>query len=84
MAENPSAFPLNAANLGGPGAYAPDPGMTLRDWFAGQCLSGIMSQATGMGQVPEADRKVIWEQCSGLVYELADAMLAARATQGDA
>lgn len=38
MAENPYAFPVNSANLGGPGAYSPDPGMTLRDWFAGQAL----------------------------------------------
>lgn len=41
MSNNPSAFPVNSANLGGPGAYEADPGMSLRDWFAGQALAGL-------------------------------------------
>jgi len=34
MSDNRSAFPVNAANLGGPGSYEADPGMSLRDYFA--------------------------------------------------
>ena len=51
-------------------------GMSLRDWFAGQALIGIMRGKTGMYENrfnPNDDAK--W------CYELADAMLAARAKQ---
>lgn len=38
--ENPPAFPVsNEANVNG------QPGMSLRDWFAGQALVAIVSQA---------------------------------------
>ena len=40
-------------------------GMTLRDWFAGQALSGLVAQS---------DKKVVAQ----LAYKIADAMLAAR------
>jgi len=63
----PSAFPVNAANQGGPGAYEPDPGMTLRDWFAGQALSW-----PDMGGLSP-------HEAAEYVYEYADAMLAERA-----
>lgn len=68
--ENPSAFPVNAANLGGPGSYAPDPGMTLRDYFAGQAIaaSNFMEMA-GWSHLELAQ----------YAYSLADAMLVARA-----
>ncbi len=45
------------------------PGMTLRDWFAGQALSGLASSGE-------------WDShadIAGLAYGLADAMLAERA-----
>lgn len=72
--ENPSAFPVNTTNEPNPGAYEADPGMTLRDWFAGQALVGLLSSGK-------------WDNCgdgfeayiadrSGLI---ADAMLAERA-----
>lgn len=44
-------------------------GMSLRDWFAGQVLAGVMSR-DGLTNVPEMI-------CAD-VYILADAMLAAR------
>lgn len=47
------------------------PGMTLRDWFAGQALAGWMSSFT-----PDCGVKA--KNCAELAYELADAMLAAR------
>lgn len=72
---NPNAFPL--ANGGPMGANAT--GMTLRDWFAGQCLPGVMSQAENMGSLTEETRHEAWAAVAGFVYEMADAMLAARA-----
>lgn len=45
------------------------PGMTLRDWFAGQALNGFLS---GRGVMPD---KIITAQ---FAYRFADAMLAER------
>jgi hypothetical protein len=64
---NPSAFPLPGWNEDGPGGYPPDPGMTLRDWFAGQALAGMAAQ--------ELDGSAQY------AYFLADLMLEARAKQ---
>ena len=36
-----SAFPVPNSDLAG--SYPPDPGMTLRDWFAGMAMQGILS-----------------------------------------
>ena len=38
-----SAFPVNTSNNGGAGAFPPDPGMTLRDFFAAHALSGMLA-----------------------------------------
>ena len=46
-------------------------GMSLRDWFAGQALVGILSNESLSGQTYEADA---WN-----AYRAADAMLAERA-----
>ena len=43
-------------------------GMTLRDWFAGQALSGMLDRAYG----------IKCEIIAARSYEMADAMLAAR------
>lgn len=63
--------PLQAFPSGDPW-HGGEPGMTLRDWFAGQALAGAMSAhgSYGIGNGPGevADR----------AYQLADAMLAAR------
>ena len=45
-------------------------GMTLRDWFAGQALAGILSNPNIENAYFTVD--------AGLAYEAADAMLAAR------
>lgn len=50
-----------------------DEGMTLRDWFAGQALPGIIAQPNLDGWEPHI--------IAGWAYEIADAMIAAR---GDA
>lgn len=66
------AFPVpaGAAGLNGDWHYA-DPGMTLRDWFAGMALQGMT--ANHDCQVNPAAEKA---------YRYADAMLAARKVGG--
>ena len=64
-----AAFP-NAGYDGPDNCADPVPGMTLRDWFAGQALAGRM--ATGVEDY--LDPRDTASRC----YRLADAMLAAR------
>ncbi|MBX5089386.1 hypothetical protein [Rhizobium lentis] len=61
-----SAFPCEG---GSDSNLYPDPGMSLRDWFAGQVLSGFMS-AKPMHFNPDDD--------AAYCYRVADAMIAAR------
>lgn len=61
----------NITETGGPAFPSQSaPGMTLRDWFAGQALAGICadpaSASSGAGELARAS------------YNLADAMLRAR------
>lgn len=58
------AFP----SLGGPD-YVKEPGMSLRDWFAGQAISALVARH-------RAD--VAWSELAPTAYRIADAMLAAR------
>ncbi|WP_375194680.1 hypothetical protein [Sphingobium sp.] len=69
---NPSAFPVNTANMPNPGAYEADPGMTLRDWFAGQALAGMMASEAGIQPYPH-------DWAAERAFLIADAMLAERA-----
>lgn len=60
------AFPVPAI---GDQAQLPDTGMSLRDWFAGQALCGLISYPNGQAN------------CNILAvdsYAMADAMIAAR------
>lgn len=65
-----SAFPI--PNDDRPGAYAAEPGMSLRDWFAGQALAVLLGHtgSYGIGNGPGG--------LSTRAYEVADAMLRAR------
>lgn len=64
-----SAFPIQAAGI--PGALGADPGMTLRDWFAGQAMNHMLEWTT---VTQPATFKVIAEKA----YLVADAMIEAR------
>lgn len=75
---NPPAFP--SVCLGDPGHPASEPGMTLRDWFAGQALAGVMSIC--VSDTPR-DGEAMPQSFARKAYEIADAMLAARSTQGE-
>lgn len=50
-------------------------GLTIRDWFAGQALPGIMVRA-GAGELREGEG--LAQMYARLAYTVADAMLAAR------
>ena len=70
--DNPSAFPRGYA----PGGHN---GMTLRDWFAGQALPSLLAGANNLDKMPVNERQQAWVAIAGIMYELADAMLAERA-----
>ena len=67
-----AAFPF--AYSSEPGSCVAETGMSLRDWFAGQVLTGLCSTANG------SDADVGWfEQVAAKgAYRIADAMLSAR------
>jgi hypothetical protein len=53
-------------------SICPQPGMSLRDWFAGQALIGILGSRTGFLIDVGTSNAPDW------AYQVADAMLAAR------
>lgn len=88
--DNPPAFPRT--DLYGPdgcGLVEGSPGMTLRDWFAGQAIGAIIA-ATSAGQhKPVKNGKAVTQASieAGIAedaYTVADAMLAERAKAGAA
>ena len=70
--EGGPAFPRAAAETQNPDAFhPPQDGMSLRDYFAGQALVGIVSRMAPNARLPN-DESAAW------AYQFADAMLAAR------
>lgn len=79
-----SAFPIEGGVDSG---LYPDPGMSLRDWFAGQALAGFMGP---LSFASEESLKTIAKQnglngyvtnsqiAASVAYGYADAMIAAR------
>lgn len=70
------AFPIPRIDL--PGAYEAHPGMSLRDWLAGQIAAAVMGgwmASNTSGELPHATAATI-------AYDLADAMLVERAKRG--
>ena len=68
-AEGGPAFSYATGGATGPGSQV-WPGMTLRDWFAGQALVGIATE-------PEGCRKP--SEWAKFAYDAADEMIKARA-----
>ena len=68
MEETIQAFPNEGNSTWG---MQPTYGMTLRDYFAGQALTGIIATIDGPGFLN-------WDYYSDAAYHIADAMLAAR------
>jgi hypothetical protein len=50
------------------------PGMSLRDWFAGQALAGSISGAQNLADAPDA----FLVEYARLLYRVADSMLKVR------
>ena len=74
---------MNKINDGGPAfghgdhQHGGSAGMSLRDWFAGQALQGMLAHATRYRPRPEAPAN--WHDAiAEEAYEIADAMLAAQ------
>ena len=65
------AFPRPAVCGDGFTAYEEAVGMTLRDWFAGQAMAGLLAYP-GAGEWASPDKLAV------NVYRYADAMLEAR------
>ncbi len=75
---------------GGPAFPVPDPawanGMTLRDWFAGQAIQGLLiarAAAIDHGSQPRTREEEV-SSASDAAYIVADAMLAERQKVRDA
>ena len=64
--QNPPAFPTVS------NARPEHVGMSLRDYFAGQCLVGVINEAKN------EPGGLLLHQVAELAYELSDAMLEAR------
>jgi hypothetical protein len=69
---NPLAFPVSVPN----DFYLYQDGMTLRDYFAGQALVGLLA-----GRKPDA--MFTNEDATKSAYDMADAMLEARSGYDD-
>lgn len=72
------AFPTEGGDQSG---LYPDPGMSLRDYFAGQVIVGLMSyqgDETSGNWHNNSSSQGVATRC----YELADAMIAARKAGG--
>ena len=71
--ENPQAYPC--LDSSGYGLSMRDPGMTLRDWLAGQALPSVMHLCARDTLAPAES---ITQSFARKAYEIADAMLAER------
>jgi len=79
MADNSGpAFPFQPAFMGGAGGGpSGNPGMSLRDWFAGRAIIGIWQNRDSMS-VAATSGTGLAAQTASWAYEVADAMLAER------
>lgn len=71
------AFPRAASpNLGAGGNMGHD-GMSLRDWFAGQALAGLMA-TDSIASAPSVSKIGLYRFAAEASYGIADAMIEAR------
>lgn len=84
--DNPRAFPLPDERMpDGSGIREGSPGMTLRDWFAGQAIGSVVRQCAGDAAFGYPDGVESMEQLfAQKAFAIADAMLAERAKAGPA
>ncbi len=59
-------------------------GMSLRDYFAGQALTGAMVMQIEAAKIESPSNENIVSTLAEITYEIADAMLAAREAKGEA
>jgi len=77
------AFPWDEKHSDG-SHYHGNPGMTLRDWFAGQFAAAMVTATSADSDHPnpdyrrEADGPTVADRVATIAYQLADAMLRAR------
>jgi hypothetical protein len=83
--ENPSAFPVTATeqSFWNQAPLMPEPGMSLRDHFAGLAMQGILSNSDTMREITRAYEKGnkinSFEEClSNMSFGFSDAMLKQR------
>jgi hypothetical protein len=69
------AFPMDSAR----NSY--NPGMSLRDWFAGQALGDLARESIVRGVAARGSLSESCELCADTCYKYADAMLRAREVQ---
>lgn len=79
MDDNPPAFPNSVQ----PDFQFAEPGMTLRDWFAGQALAGLCANSAMFdwnGPITKVRTYESW--AVDIATAIADAMLAERQREG--
>lgn len=79
--ENPPAFPQHDLSAYDIGPTYPTEGMSLRDWFAGQALVGVVREYLHRNGF---HGDTLHQNLAVHAYRIADAMLAERAKTGGA
>ena len=71
-------------NDGGPAFPAPEgslyAGMTLRQWYAGMALQGLLASETESYDYPKTSTMTRYQRAAGEAFCMADAMLQQEAT----
>lgn len=79
--QNFSAFPCAAFGPSDDSIH--QRGMSMRDWFAGMALQGMVSQPILPKVKPGDEEMTIGEWVARNAYNMADAMMEARVQNGD-
>ena len=75
MKNGGQAFPVFESERTGTDYGLTDPGMTLRDWFAGQALAGLLAD----GRYAYEGEPIVTDKGFAIAaFDIADAMLAER------